>query len=224
MPRTQRHSTQRPARARIVILAVAILTLAAACSSDSSDDEPAATTTTAEGATTTAGDDTTTTTAASTDDGGDSGSDASGDTEYAIVTIGTETYEADMSGSLAACIALGGAVGGVGQIIEPGSGTIDMTIPPENWESSADDWDPPSIRVDLGEDENGVPIDWRAGGEIVESFPDLAGKSQVDSFAVDGATASGTATFIDFFQVQMAGTGQVDDPEPVEGTFEINCG
>ena len=211
-------------RARIVILAVAILTLAAACSSDSSDDEPAATTTTAEGATTTAGDDTTTTTAAGTDDGGDSGSDASGDTEYAIVTIGTETYEADMSGSLAACIALGGAVGGVGQIIEPGSGTIDMTIPPENWESSSDDWDPPSIRVDLGEDENGVPIDWRAGGEIIESLPDLVGKSQVDSFAVDGATATGTATFIDFFQVQLAGGDQVDDPEPVEGTFEINCG
>lgn len=207
-----------------MILAVAILTLAAACSSDSSDDEPAATTTTAEGATTTAGDDTTTTTAASTDDGGDSGSEASGDTEYAIVTIGTETYEADMSGSLAACIALGGAVGGVGQIIEPGSGTIDMTIPPEDWESSSEDWDPPSIRVDLGEDDNGVPIDWRAGGEIVESFPDLVGKSQVDSFSVDGSTATGTATFIDFFQVQLAGSGQVDDPEPVEGTFEINCG
>ena len=206
-----------------MILAVAILTLAAACSSDSSDDEPAATTTTAEGATTTAGDDATTTTAASTD-GGDSGSNPSGDSEYAIVTIGTETYEADMSGTLAACIALGGAVGGVGQIIEPGSGTIDMTIPPENWESSSEDWDPPSIRVDLGEDANGVPIDWRAGGDLVESMPDLAGKSQVDSFAVDGATASGTATFIDFFQVQLASGGQVDDPEPVEGTFEINCG
>lgn len=223
MPNT--NPTRRQTPTRIAILAVAILMIAAACSSDSSDDEPTASTTTVPGATTTAGEGATTTaTAAGDDGGGDAGSDASGDTEYAIVTIGSETFEADMSGSLAACIAIGGAVGGVGQIVEPGSGTIDMTIPPENWESSPDDWGPPSIRVDLGEDENGVPIDWRAGGDIVESMPDLVGKSQVDSFSIDGATATGTATFIDFFQVQLAGGGQVDDPEPVEGTFEINCG
>jgi len=48
--------------------------------------------------------------------------------------------------------------------------------------------------------------------------------SQVDAYTVEGRRASGTATFIDFFQVQLFATGQVDQPQPVPGSFEIERG
>ena len=139
------------------------------------------------------------------------------------MTLGEEVYEADFSGTFSQCIAMGGAIGAVAPIAGLEDATLDLTIPPQGWETSGE-WDPPSIGVDLGEDADGVPIDWRAGGEVVMTFPELEGMSQVDTVSYDGATVSGTATFIDFFQVQLFTTGQVDQPEPVTGTFEISCG
>ncbi len=151
--------------------------------------------------------------------------EASAGEKKLVVTIGGETYEADLSADLTVCISMGGAIGAAGPIPGIDGGTIDVDIPIEDYEASADEgWEPPSVRVDLGEDENGVPVDFRAGGDIVDSFPDLAGKSQVDSFSVDGTSASGTATFIDVFQVQLAQGGQVEEPQPMPGTFEVSCG
>ena len=215
----------RPRLFRLLALTAAALLVLSACGGDSDDadstdptDAPSEATTTVAGgddaATTTDAGDTATTTVAS---GG-------GDGEYAIVTIGDETYEADFDGTFSQCISMGGAIGGVAPIAGVEDATIDMTIPPPDWETSAEGWDPPSIRLDLGEDADGVPIDWRAGGDIVMENPDLDGKSQVDSVSNDGTTASGTATFIDFFQVQLFQSGQVDEPQPVSGTFEISCG
>jgi hypothetical protein len=150
---------------------------------------------------------------------------ASGGEQMLVVTIGDTTYEADLSADLTVCISMGGAVGATGPIPGVDGGNVSIDIPPEDYETSTDDgWEPPSVRVDLGEDENGVPVDFRAGGEVVATFPDLAGMSQVDSFSVDGTSASGTATFIDFFQVQLAQGGSVDQPQSVQGTFAVSCG
>lgn len=206
---------QRPA---VRILFVFVLLVApAACGGDDtgSDDDGSA-------------DETTTTTAASGDDtatteGTEPPSGESGESR-ATVTIGDETYEADLSGSLTVCISMGGAIGASGPIVGVDGSNLSIDIPPEDYETSGDDWDPPSIRVDLGEDAEGVPIDWRAGGDIVMGYPELEGKSQVDSFSVDGSSASGTATFIDFFQFQLFQTGQVDEPQPVTGSFSVECG
>lgn len=183
---------------------------------------------------------------ASTDDSGaepapeeSSGDDTADDTEDAVepapevssgeqmlvVTIGDTTYEADLSSDFTVCISMGGAIGAAGPIPEIDGGSIDVDIPPEDYETSTDQgWEPPSIRVDLGEDENGVPIGWRAGPEVTDLFPDYAGKSQVDSFSIDGASASGTATFIDDFQILLFQQGQVEEPQPVQGTFAVSCG
>jgi hypothetical protein len=57
----------------------------------------------------------------------------------------------------------------------------------------------------------------------VSDFDNLAGRSQVDSFSIDGSAGSGTATFTDFMAYQFGATGD-PLPEPVTGTFEVNCG
>ena len=143
----------------------------------------------------------------------------------AVVTVGDQTYEADLTGSLTVCISMGGALAASGPIDGIDGGRIDIDIPPEDYETSSDDgWEPPSVQVDLGEDDNGVPIGWTAGPVVAEFYPDFAGVSQVDSFSVDGASASGTATFIDDFQIMLFNGGQAEEPQPVQGSFEVSCG
>lgn len=220
-----------PSRWFVAMLALGLIL--AACSSSSDD----ATTTTsgADGSTTTttaATDDSSSEDtvaddgaddAASDDGASDDGSGGAG-VEYATVTLDGVTYESDLSASLAVCVAMGGAVGGAGPITGLDDGSVDLTIPPEDWETSTQEWDAPYIRLDLGEDESGTPVDWRAGGDIIEQTEGLDGKSQVDSFTIDGTTATGSATFIDFFQWQLYQGGQIEEPEPVVGTFEVSCG
>ncbi|MGI9624844.1 MAG: hypothetical protein ACR2PK_18585 [Acidimicrobiales bacterium] len=139
--------------------------------------------------------------------------------ERAIVTIGDETFEFDMS---VGCIALGGAVGGFG-ITADGLVTADFDIPPEDWETSGDDWGPPGIRVQddrLDDSQAGVHHpDWRADEEWSRDTPELAGATQVESYTVNGPAASGTATFTDTWAHALG-----KDAPPVPGTFEINCG
>ncbi len=69
---------------------------------------------------------------------------------------------------------------------------------------------------------------WALGGGITNfglapefSIPD--GQSQVDSFVVDGNTASGTATFTeqDAIYAWIGGTSEL--PKGVQGTFEVTC-
>lgn len=143
----------------------------------------------------------------------------------AVVTIGDETYEADLSGDLTVCVSMGGAIAASGPIDGIDGGRIKIDLPPEDYETSSDDgWEPPSVRVDLGEDDDGVPIGWAAAPDVAELNPDFAGSSQVDSFSVDDASASGTATFIDDFQILLFNGGQVEEPQPVQGSFQVSCG
>ena len=144
--------------------------------------------------------------------------------QRATVTIDGTTYEADLSGNLAVCITMGGAIGGSGPITGLDDGRIDIDLPPADWETSGQDWAAPSVDLDLGENADGIPVQLVAGGEVIESFPEYAGASGVDSYTIDGTSASGTATFIDLFQIQLSAGGQVEPPQPVQGTFEISCG
>ncbi len=216
----------RSTRVRWLSLAAAAVLVLAACGGDA-DDPATEPTDAAPGSTTTAsdsGDAATTTVAADATTTTAGGGDGSAGGKYAIVTLGGETYEADFVETFSQCISMGGAIGAVAPIAGLEDASLDLSIPPQGWETSGEEWEPPSVGVDLGEDANGVPIDWRASADVVETFPQLEGKSQVDSVTYDGTTISGTATFIDFFQAQLFVTGQVDEPQPVMGTFEISCG
>lgn len=48
-------------------------------------------------------------------------------------------------------------------------------------------------------------------------------ESQVDEFTVDGNRVSGTATFVDLNESDAFQGGAGDEPEPVSGSFSVNC-
>lgn len=163
------------------------------------------------------GDDTTPTEAPSNgddgngDDNGNGGGPSGGVEENrAVVTIGDRTYEFDLS---VQCLSLFGNMAAAGTAVDGSDVDLTLGLPPEDWETSEEDWDPPYVRVD--DDEN--DLNWRAGGDVVVDMVE-EGTSQVDSFTHDGQRASGTATFIDLYAVQRQ-----ENPDPVQGTFEFAC-
>ena len=137
----------------------------------------------------------------------------------AVVVIGDEQFEFDMS---IACVSMGGAVGGSGFDAD-GSVQVDIDISPEDWETSADGWDAPSIRVEDESDDAAPQRDWRSGGEVIANYEDLSATVRVDAFSVEGSRAAGNATFIDLRAYDLALATGDPLPEPVAGTFEINC-
>lgn len=202
-------------QASLLALILATAMLFAACSDDDDDgDDAIVPTTAADDSGDGNGDD-------GNDDNGDDGGEAdspSGDgpgEERAIVTIGDETFEFELS---TVCLTMGGAIAGSGRNAD-GDVDVSIDIPPEDWETSSDDgWEPPSIRVDDDRD----PQDersWRAGGEVVAGMQGIEGRSQVDSFSTDGSRSTGTATFTDINQFMV----DPDATEPVTGTFDIQC-
>jgi hypothetical protein len=139
---------------------------------------------------------------------GGGGSSAGANT--ALVVVGGERYEFTLKN----CVALGGALNAAGKATGGADISVNIDLPPANWESSRDDWEPPSVR--LSDDVKNV--DWRAGGEVIDEFAAVGeGQSQVDSYVVDGNRASGTATFVDMYAVMKG------DFKAVKGTFEITC-
>lgn len=160
------------------------------------------------------------------DDDGDTGEsdDDSGDpgepgANMATVTIGDTTWEfdADPEGTITDCDPdFFGAFWVIGEA-EDGSG-LNLLLPPEgdpNFE------DPPNVRVT----DQSSEADWTADETLIETYPDALaeGDSQVDSYTVDGNTASGTATFVDENQIFAVLGGSLDAVEPVTGTFEVSC-
>jgi hypothetical protein len=134
------------------------------------------------------------------------------DANTAVVTVGDERYE---FGNLY-CVTIGGAIGAVSTGGDP---RVDIDLPPPDWETSGDDWDPPSVKVtvrDVGT--------WIANPEDT-ALPNIEpGLSQVDSFSSDRFHATGTATFMEARGWQRVGMGLADEPpDPISGTFEVTC-
>lgn len=129
----------------------------------------------------------------------------------AVVTIGDQRYE---FGNLY-CVTIGGAIGAVSVGGEP---TVDIDLPPMDWQTSGEGWDPPSVEVN-SDDES-----WSANPEDT-ALPSIEpGLSQVDSFTSDGFQATGTATFMHVGDWQAFQFDLSDEkPEPVQGTFEVTC-
>ena len=142
----------------------------------------------------------------------------------ASVTIGDKTYDFEMTGFLGGqCVTLFGIVAGAGRATDGSDVTVSLSVPPPDYKDDPMyvDFDPPEITVDDDETEQ----KWEAGGEnLLGDNGPRPGESQVDSWTSDGKSASGTATFIDTTALFRASAGLNDRPEPVKGTFEVNCG
>jgi hypothetical protein len=142
----------------------------------------------------------------------------------ASVTIGDEEFVAEEKQN---CISMGGAVEGI-FTADDGAIEIEIEVPPEDWETDTQsDWSPPSIVV---VDERGdTRVAWQSGTAQYTpgnefDFDDYVGEAVVESYTVDGSSASGTATFVDDQGVVQARADGTPIPEPVSGSFEISCG
>ncbi len=124
----------------------------------------------------------------------------------AVVVIGDQRYE--FSGLY--CVTMGGALGASSVGGDP---SVNIDLPPEDWETSSEGWDPPGVRVSIDDPYAKFSADQQAGEYQPKIKP---GMSQVDSYTSDGYQASGTATFVDVFDFTA-------DPVPVKGTFEVSC-
>ncbi len=133
----------------------------------------------------------------------------------AVVTIGDERYEFDVTPTaVQRCDPnFFGAFWVLGK--DADNNSVEMLIPPEgdpNFEES------PSVSVgDKVRD-----IEWRADPDHEMAGVD-PGESQVDSSTVDGTHLTGTATFVDLNATYAFQGGVGDEPEPVTGTFEVLC-
>jgi hypothetical protein len=129
-----------------------------------------------------------------------------GEDGTAVVVIGDDRFEfSDLY-----CVTMGGALGALSLSSDP---SVDISLPPADWESSGEDWEAPSVIVRGDE----PYFDWHAGGETVGQMSNIGpGVSQVDSYETDGYHATGSATFVSLVQ-------HSDEPEGIPGTFEVTC-
>jgi hypothetical protein len=126
----------------------------------------------------------------------------------AVVTIDGQTYEFDPEASMVGrCDAdFFGAFWVIAGLADGSSGGLEMLLvadgDPNHDETSR-------VTVDL---EALTGRDWRADEDGGQGA--AAGESRVESFTVDGTTATGTATFVDVY----AGDGAT-----TQGEFEVTC-
>jgi len=139
----------------------------------------------------------------------------------ATVTIGDKTYEADVDPEELLQRCDPDFFGGFWAL----GGGVEISLPPPD-DPVTDD--PP--RVTVKDEASG--LEWIAdpsasslgslsGDDYDFKIPE--GDSQVDSYTFDGNTATGTATFIEQ-EAYYQWTGGGDQPEPVQGAFEVTCG
>lgn len=154
------------------------------------------------------------------EDGADDGevpdaiADLASDSGSATVTIGDETFEFSLAGTqtidgttyVGRCQSLFGIVLGSGFAADGSDVTVDLEIPPVDWETYEDDrFDPPAVEVE----DNVNNAKW-----VADQGDEFAAGGGIGEYEQEDGTASGSATFVN----QWA-----PDSEPVEGSFEVDC-
>lgn len=134
-----------------------------------------------------------------------------GDERYdfsaATVTVESKTY-------LGVCQEFFGVIAANLHLTDGREITVDMQIPPVDWDTYDDGrYDPPQIRVEIDDPYQS----WLADANWATSNG-VEGQSQVDTFERDGSSATGTATFLEQQSIFQDPPG-----EPVQGTFEVRC-
>ncbi|WP_436793671.1 hypothetical protein [Actinospongicola halichondriae] len=136
--------------------------------------------------------------------GGDDDGGASGPVG-ASVTIDGTTYTASEE---LVCVTLGGGLSA--QFIDRDTGIdIDVDLPPEDWETDTDeDWDPPSVRVDVVDESQ-----FESGRtDVIVGMPETS----VASYSIDGNHATGEGDFVDVFSLPA-------EAVTVTGSFDVTC-
>jgi hypothetical protein len=133
------------------------------------------------------------------------------DENTSSVTIGGETYEfADLY-----CVVLAGALSAASV---GGDLRVSIDLPPAGWESSGEDWNPPGVKVQVGDETVWIAA---SGDPALEEIP--ADMSAVTDYQTDGSHATGTALFVDSVKWFAYQFQDGPKPEPQEGTFEVTC-
>lgn len=147
---------------------------------------------------------------------GDGGNSLAAGTEnVAFVTIGDLEYAIEISVNEVGQQCTPDFVGNF-WVVGDADNDVLITLPPPDASNS----EPPVVNID----DNVIGHDWVADEAIYEQFSEIApGQSQVDSYTFSGNTASGTATFLDMTAVFAWLGGTADEPEGVQGTFEVTC-
>jgi hypothetical protein len=146
----------------------------------------------------------------------------------ARVVLGDRTYEFTLGGNspeidgttyLGVCQSLFGALAGAGYELQDDQVvTMEFELPPADWESYEDgrfDTSPPRMKIEDVETEEA----WIADLTLADSYPEIAGSSQIDEWVTDGTRSSGNATFTAI----TPWSAPVEGAEPLQGTFELGC-
>lgn len=144
------------------------------------------------------------------------------DPDTALVVIGDERFEFDISSAFGdACITMFGVVAGIGDAKDGSDVRIDIEIPPVDYEGDPA-YEGMFPNIEVRDDVNFRSF--QAGGDFTYlEEPPAPEESQVVSFENDGVSATGTATFLDMQALSNHIFNDDPRPEPVQGTFEIRC-
>lgn len=143
--------------------------------------------------------------------------------DTAVVTIAGERFEFEFDTPFGStCISAFDVVSGAGRGKDEADTRVDIEIPPKGYEDRQgyEDFIP---EVQVRDDENRRTFQAGGNHEFLNPAPE-DGESQIDSYESDGVAAVGTATFIDTRALSNWQFNNGPRPEPVKGTFEINCG
>ena len=139
----------------------------------------------------------------------------------AVLELGGERYEFDMGNieaggetAVGVCQGIFGMIQGVGHVADDLAISIEMDIPPVDYEAKPEyGFDPPNIT--FSDDDNDVEL--VAGKRLAEGLG-VETESQATVTENDGFNAVGTATFVDSRAMMMG-----EASEPIEGTWKIHC-
>jgi hypothetical protein len=140
--------------------------------------------------------------------------DLASESGSATVTIGDETIEFSLSGTqtidgttyVGRCQSLFGMINGSGFATDGRDITLNIEIPPVDWETYEDErFEAPGVEVE----DNESNAKW-----VADQADEFVSGSGVGEYQQEGVTASGAATFVNHW---------APDSDPVEGTFEIDC-
>lgn len=124
----------------------------------------------------------------------------------AVVEIGGTRFDFTLN---TMCLSMFGALAGVGTATDGSAVTVNADFPPPGWETdTANDWEPPSIRVD----DDVTYQAWYATGDATDPYYGEGGFE----FTSDGSRAFGTASFVNVYT-------PFDQLTWVPGRFEVVC-
>jgi hypothetical protein len=212
----------------MVGLVITVALLVAACGDSGGDEgatDPQDMTTTADASATTqpSGSDD----GGSTDQGGSTDDSTNGDAHRASATIDGVTYtfgDTDFPAQQCSPDFFGVFFAVLYMVDDQGNpniegGNINLALLHEDADpAELDQW--PEVNVSIQDPD----LEWIAAERGSEGISIEPGISQVDSYTIDGNTASGTASFYERNSYWAVAGGQAEELVTATGTFEVTCG